>query len=163
MNQMEIHFWPQVTKSCRQWEQWLHTPRLCGRWQRLTKGMDLRLSNLQGALGIITTQTTHLLLKAQGKNSKFDHKSMIPMSMFISDGSTEHTCLHCLCTVDGQKFINSVCMAASICFHKCNQLFSATHYQISLLLNGEAKALAIERCCSPCSLSYSLVDHKDAN
>ena len=71
---------------------------------------------------------------------------MIPTSMFISDGSTEHTCLHCLCTVDGKKFINSVCMAASICLHKFNQLFSATDYRISLLLNGEAKGLAIERC-----------------
>lgn len=46
-----------------------------------------------------------------------------------------------------KKFVNSVCMAASICLRQCNQLLSATHYRISLLLlNGGAKALTIERC-----------------
>ena len=48
---------------------------------------------------------------------------------------------------DGHKFINSVCMAASICLHQYNQMLSAIHYRISLLLlNGGAKALTLERC-----------------
>ena len=48
---------------------------------------------------------------------------------------------------DGSKFINSVCMAASVCLHQCNQLLSAAHYRISLLLlNGGAKAITLERC-----------------
>ena len=52
-----------------------------------------------------------------------------------------------LADADGHKFINSVCMAASICLHQCNQMLSATHYRISLLLlNGGAKALTLERC-----------------
>ena len=47
----------------------------------------------------------------------------------------------------GFKFINSVCMAASICLHQCNQLLSANHYRTSLLLlNGGAKAMTLERC-----------------
>ena len=45
------------------------------------------------------------------------------------------------------KFINSVCMAASICLHQCNKLLSANHYRTSLLLlSGGAKAMTLERC-----------------
>ena len=52
-----------------------------------------------------------------------------------------------LADVNDHKFINSVCMAASVCLHQYNQMLSATHYRISLLLlNGGAKALTLERC-----------------
>ena len=48
---------------------------------------------------------------------------------------------------DGKKFINSVCMAASICLHVCNPLLSACNYRVNLpLLNGGAKAVTLERC-----------------
>ena len=52
-----------------------------------------------------------------------------------------------LADADGHKFMNSVCMAASICLHQYNQMLSATYYRISrLLLNGRAKVLTLERC-----------------
>lgn len=44
------------------------------------------------------------------------------------------------------QFQNSVCMAASICLHQYNQQMSVAHYRISLLLNGGAKALTLQRC-----------------
>ncbi|CAH3019463.1 unnamed protein product [Porites evermanni] len=44
------------------------------------------------------------------------------------------------------RFRNAVCMATSICLHQHNQQLSATHYRMSLLLNGGPKALTLEHC-----------------
>ena len=44
------------------------------------------------------------------------------------------------------RFRNAECMATSICLHQHNQQLSATHYRISLLLNGGPKALTLEHC-----------------
>ena len=49
--------------------------------------------------------------------------------------------------LQSHKMINAICLAAASCFKQYNQQLSAAHYRMSLLLlNGGAKAIAIERC-----------------